>query len=264
MAEISLNDRLRARQSRKFCVWITLVRPDGWRSQTITRRSGSAKGSGRSSTAFTTLKIAVVAPMPSASTAMAVTAKAGRFAQHADGEPRIARRTFHGAPAPGFARGFAAPARGCRSRAARLPGPGRARGAVALPAPGESAVLRRVPALREIFAKTSSQPPTRYNAGFMTLAMASTNWFQRDSSAARRFLPAGREPVVPRALLVLGHLPLGLDPSLFAKAVQGGIQRAVFHLEHVLGSGADGHADSVSMLRSPLQGAQNQHVQGAL
>ena len=107
MAEISLKERLRARQSRKFCVWITLARPNGCRSQTITRRSGSAKGRGRSSTAFTTLKIAVVAPMPSASTAIAVTREAGRFAQQAQGEPRIAGGPLQGGPAPGFAGGFA-------------------------------------------------------------------------------------------------------------------------------------------------------------
>jgi hypothetical protein len=41
-------------------------------AKTTTSCDGSLKGSGRSSTAFTTLKIAVFAPMPSASVAMAV------------------------------------------------------------------------------------------------------------------------------------------------------------------------------------------------
>ena len=42
-----------------------------------TRRSGSSKGSGRSRTAFTMLKIAVLAPMPSASTLTTATANEG-------------------------------------------------------------------------------------------------------------------------------------------------------------------------------------------
>ena len=48
--------------------------PSGRVSLILTSRSGSRYGSGRSRTAFTTLKIAVLAPMPSArvSTAIAV------------------------------------------------------------------------------------------------------------------------------------------------------------------------------------------------
>jgi hypothetical protein len=44
---------------------------------TATIRSGAAKGSGRSTTALTTLKMAVVAPMPRASVSTAVAAKPG-------------------------------------------------------------------------------------------------------------------------------------------------------------------------------------------
>jgi hypothetical protein len=42
-----------------------------------TMRSGSGYGSGRSTTALTTLKMAVVAPMPSASVRIAVSANEG-------------------------------------------------------------------------------------------------------------------------------------------------------------------------------------------
>ena len=45
--------------------------------QTCTSLAGSAYGSGRSSTALTTLKMAVVAPMPSASVPIAVIANPG-------------------------------------------------------------------------------------------------------------------------------------------------------------------------------------------
>ena len=47
------------------------------RSKTETRRSACGYGSARSSTPFTTLNIAVVAPMPSASVATATTLNAG-------------------------------------------------------------------------------------------------------------------------------------------------------------------------------------------
>ena len=49
-------------------------------SHIITSCSGFLKGSGRSRTALTTLKIAVFAPMPSAITTMAILANAGFFA----------------------------------------------------------------------------------------------------------------------------------------------------------------------------------------
>src|SRR5262249_46377218 len=45
----------------------------------VASRSGFAYGSGRNSTALTTLKIAVVAPIPSPMVAIAVTVKAGLF-----------------------------------------------------------------------------------------------------------------------------------------------------------------------------------------
>jgi hypothetical protein len=51
----------------------------GRRSQTITSRSGSANGSGRSSTALTTEKIAELAPMPKASATTATSVKPGFF-----------------------------------------------------------------------------------------------------------------------------------------------------------------------------------------
>jgi hypothetical protein len=46
---------------------------------TLTRRSASGYGSGRSRTAFTTLKIALLAPMPTASVATATSVKPGAW-----------------------------------------------------------------------------------------------------------------------------------------------------------------------------------------
>ncbi len=49
----------------------------GQRPRTITRLSSSANGSGRNNMPFTTLKIAVLAPMPRAMVATATAVKAG-------------------------------------------------------------------------------------------------------------------------------------------------------------------------------------------
>jgi hypothetical protein len=65
------------RQSRKFAVATPLRRPPGGFSNTSTIRSGLAYGSGRRSTPSTKLKIELVAPIPSARTAMAVRLYAG-------------------------------------------------------------------------------------------------------------------------------------------------------------------------------------------
>jgi hypothetical protein len=63
-------------QSRKFG-GDTVCRPPRIVSLISTMAAGAAYGSGRSSTAWTTLKIAVFAPMPSASAAADTTVKPG-------------------------------------------------------------------------------------------------------------------------------------------------------------------------------------------
>jgi hypothetical protein len=66
-----------ARQSRKSGSE-ALSRPMvGWRPQIRITRSGWRNGRGRSSTPSTALKMAVLAPMPSASVSIAVRAKTG-------------------------------------------------------------------------------------------------------------------------------------------------------------------------------------------
>ena len=52
----------------------------GLRSQSVTRRSGSGNCRGRNRTVLTTLKMAVFAPMPSASDNAATVVKLGLFA----------------------------------------------------------------------------------------------------------------------------------------------------------------------------------------
>ena len=60
-------------------------------------RSELGYGSGCSSTPFTTLKIAVVAPMPSASVSTVTTKKPGLRASERSDVAEIAHERFHGA-----------------------------------------------------------------------------------------------------------------------------------------------------------------------
>ena len=77
---------LRSFQVRKLNGFDTFCVPvRGLVSQTITRRSGSWNGRRCSMAALTTLKIAVLAPMPSASVRAATAVKPGLRAQFARG-----------------------------------------------------------------------------------------------------------------------------------------------------------------------------------
>ena len=58
-------------------------------SRIVTSRSGSVYGSGRSSVASTSAKIALLAPMPSASVATAIARERGRRRQLAEGELHV-------------------------------------------------------------------------------------------------------------------------------------------------------------------------------
>ena len=76
--------------------------------------------------------------------------------------------------------------------------------------------------------------------------------------------PGRRDTVVLRALIVVGELPLRVDPALPLETMQRWIEGTVIDVEHFIGAGAERNADTVAVLRSPLQGAQNQQVERAL
>src|SRR5947209_13438003 len=69
-----------------------------------------------------------------------------------------------------------------------------------------------------------------------------------------------RQPVVFRPLFGLTYAPLGLQPPALLQAVQCGVERASFDLEHVVGLRANGLADAVAMLGPPLEGPKDEHV----
>ena len=72
------------------------------------------------------------------------------------------------------------------------------------------------------------------------------------------------QPVILRALVRLADAPLGLQPPALFKTVQRRVERAGFDIKQIVGLGADGLADAVPVLRAPLQGPQDEHVEGAL
>src|SRR5215469_5443884 len=81
---------------------------------------------------------------------------------------------------------------------------------------------------------------------------------------AQLFLSRSCELVVLRPLLILRNLPFRLDPLLLFQSVQGRIERSRVHLQNLAGAVADGHANSIAMLRPPLQRLQDQEIQSSL
>ena len=80
IAAIASNDWLFSRQKLNLG-WLAFVKSLGHSGPICITRSGSGKGSGRSNTALTTLKIAVFAPIPSARVITAIAVKPGRFSK---------------------------------------------------------------------------------------------------------------------------------------------------------------------------------------
>src|SRR6185437_3935732 len=62
----------------------------------------------------------------------------------------------------------------------------------------------------------------------------------------------------------LGLLPLGAHPTLPLQTVQSRIKGSGLNLQNIRGLGAQRQYDPITMLRSPLQGTQDKHVEGAL
>src|SRR5262249_2681996 len=73
-----------------------------------------------------------------------------------------------------------------------------------------------------------------------------------------------RQLVVLRALVGLADAPFGFQPAALHEAMEGGVERAGFDPEELVRLRADGLADAVAVLRPPLEGPQDQHVERAL
>src|SRR5688500_6685150 len=59
----------------------------------------------------------------------------------------------------------------------------------------------------------------------------------------------GGERVIPRPPVVLGWTPLGTDVVVEQQTLQGGVQRALAHLQHVFGNLAHPLRDAVAVPR---------------
>src|SRR5690349_6001782 len=81
-------------------------------------------------------------------------------------------------------------------------------------------------------------------------ASASSGLLQHQADAAREagprrfflgepFLAGLRQPIESRATVVLRGAPIGGDPALFLQTLQRRIERALLHLEDVIGELAD-------------------------
>ena len=81
----------------------------------------------------------------------------------------------------------------------------------------------------------SSRGGSWRHASFMTRPMAFDIRSHSRASTASCRRPDGGEAVILGAAAELRHLPLGLDPALVLEAMQGGVERALVDLQHVLG-----------------------------
>ena len=101
-------------------------------------------------------------------------------------------------------------------------------------------------------------------AGFMTRPIASTSCDQPVPLTRQLRFSRGRQAVVLRLLIRLAHAPLPLQPAALHETVQRRIEGAGFDLEQLVGLRADGLADAVAVVRTPLQDSKDEHVERAL
>ena len=81
---------------------------------------------------------------------------------------------------------------------------------------------------------------------------------------AELFPSGGRELVVLGFAVVLREAPLGLEPAALFHAVEGGVERALFDLQSLVGGLANPRGGGVAVARSPLQRFEDEEVEGAL
>jgi hypothetical protein len=78
------------------------------------------------------------------------------------------------------------------------------------------------------------------------------------------FFAGGGDLVEAGALVALGELPLGAYPALALEAMKRGVERAGLDLEYFTGVRVEGLNNAVAVLRSPLEGLEDKHVEGSL
>src|SRR5688500_2990821 len=82
---------------------------------------------------------------------------------------------------------------------------------------------------------------------------------------AYELLLTGRgQLVIPRPLVGLAQAPFRLQPATLHQTMQRRIERAGLDLQQIIRLRADRLTNAVAMVRSPLQGSKNEHVEGSL
>jgi hypothetical protein len=76
--------------------------------------------------------------------------------------------------------------------------------------------------------------------------------------------PGPRQAVVLRLPVVVGGVPLGVDPPLLLEAVQRRVERPLVHAQHITRDLLDALRDAPPMHRLERERLQDQHVQRAL
>lgn len=74
----------------------------------------------------------------------------------------------------------------------------------------------------------------------------------------------GREPVIPGLTVVLRRPPERGDPASILQAMQGRVERSVFHLKHLVRAPFYGVCDCLAMGGAKHECLEDQHVQGSL
>src|SRR5271157_3380704 len=77
-------------------------------------------------------------------------------------------------------------------------------------------------------------------------------------------LAGGSQAIELGALVALRLFPLRGHPALFFQPVQRRVERPGFNLQDFARAAANRLADRVAVLRPPLQGLEDEHVEGAL
>ena len=234
-------------------------------SRTSTSSCGRATGSGRSTSAFSSWNIAVLAPMPRASETTATRVKTGVRAQRADGVAEIAADDVERARGRGR-RGWLPWSRRAPPKREPGPPPRLARGST--PARSSIAgVLFEVEAqlvvqlaldggrggrarAGDIADRPACGPPRRRSATTSsTWPTASVSRRQALVWLSSSVAALARQRVELGAAVVVGGAPLGLDPAAPLEAVQRRIERALLHAQGVARDQLDALRDRPAVLR---------------
>src|SRR5262249_22815697 len=255
-------------QSRKSGTEICLERspyaaPSADQYVSVTIRSGPAYGSGLRITAWTTLKTAVLAPMPSAMTSMPVPAAAAFR--------RSVRSAYARSWRTSSSQRDTQTARVSSLTSATLPNASiacRCASSGVIPWSMFSCVWRS-----RCSRMSSSRSSSARRARFIALLLRRRTKDARDGSSER--VPLARfdlelfaalrgQSIELGAAIVLRRAVVERNPAAFDQPVKRRVEGPLLHTEHVIRSALDRFGNGVSVRRSPPQCPQHQEIQRAL